>query len=163
MKHVVFAVAAMALCLAASAAQDGKNEHAAPDAEGGNYVPAMGDIMPATQMRHIKLWFAGKAGNWDLAAYELGELKEGLDDVAKFHPVFDGAHLDVLLKKLTVQPLADLDTSIKNKNRAAFEKSFDQMTRACNGCHHAASRGFIVIRRPTALPYSNQEFSPKKK
>ena len=28
-----------------------------------------------SRMRHIKLWFAGHAGNWPLADYEIGELK----------------------------------------------------------------------------------------
>ena len=37
--------------------------------------------MPLQQMRHIKLWFAGRAGNWPLADYEIDQLKEGFDDV----------------------------------------------------------------------------------
>jgi hypothetical protein len=36
-----------------------------PDA----YVPGLGEIMTLQQMRHVKLWFAGEAGNWDLATY----------------------------------------------------------------------------------------------
>ena len=39
------------------------------------YVPALGDIMSATQLRHIKLWFAGKLQNWDLASYELRQIR----------------------------------------------------------------------------------------
>ena len=39
--------------------------------------------MALQQMRHIKLWFAGRAGNWPLADYEIGELNEGFDDVNK--------------------------------------------------------------------------------
>ena len=41
------------------------------------YVPGLGEIMSATQMRHLKLWYAGQAGNWPLAAYEVDELEEG--------------------------------------------------------------------------------------
>jgi hypothetical protein len=48
-----------------------------------NYVPGLGEIMGSTQMRHAKLWFAGKAGNWDLASYELDEIREGMDDAVK--------------------------------------------------------------------------------
>ena len=33
------------------------------------YKPGLGDIMGAIQMRHAKLWFAGKSLNWQLAAY----------------------------------------------------------------------------------------------
>ena len=46
------------------------------------YQPGLGEIMALQQMRHIKLWFAGHAGNWPLADYEIGELKEGFEDVA---------------------------------------------------------------------------------
>lgn len=44
------------------------------------YVPGLGEIMGATQMRHLKLWYAGEAGNWPLASYEVDELAEGFAD-----------------------------------------------------------------------------------
>src|ERR1700692_621005 len=44
------------------------------------YAPGLGEIMTLTQMRHLKLWLAGAAKNWELADYELDELKEGFDD-----------------------------------------------------------------------------------
>src|SRR5262252_11185565 len=50
------------------------------------YAPGLGELMSLQQMRHTKLWFAGQAGNWDLAAYELDELGEGFDDIVKYHP-----------------------------------------------------------------------------
>jgi hypothetical protein len=40
------------------------------------YKPPLGDIMGKIQLRHIKLWFAGKLKNWELAAYEVDEIKE---------------------------------------------------------------------------------------
>ena len=33
------------------------------------YRPRLGDIMGATQLRHFKLWHAGKEKNWALADY----------------------------------------------------------------------------------------------
>src|SRR5262249_53615530 len=50
------------------------------EAEG---LPRLGEMMVQQQMRHIKLWFAGDAGNWPLADYEIDQLKDGFDDVAK--------------------------------------------------------------------------------
>lgn len=44
------------------------------------YVPALGDIMGAIQERHIKLWFAGRRANWDLARYELAHIRTSLED-----------------------------------------------------------------------------------
>src|SRR5258708_25941820 len=41
----------------------------------------LGEIMTLQQLRHIKLWFAGRAGNWPLADYEMGELNEGFENL----------------------------------------------------------------------------------
>ena len=54
------------------------------------YEPGLGEIMTAIQLRHAKLWFAGKSNNWSLAAYEIDEIKEGLEDAARLHSTFDG-------------------------------------------------------------------------
>ena len=43
----------------------------------------IGEIMVLQQLRHIKLWFAGRAGNWPLAGYEIDKLKDGFDAVNK--------------------------------------------------------------------------------
>lgn len=37
------------------------------------YAPRLGDIMGMTQLRHFKLWYAGREKNWNLAKYELGQ------------------------------------------------------------------------------------------
>jgi hypothetical protein len=42
-----------------------------PDVSVERYVPRPGDIMAALQVRHLKLYFAGRAQNWDLADFEL--------------------------------------------------------------------------------------------
>jgi hypothetical protein len=46
------------------------------------YASGLGEFMTATQLRHAKLWFAGKENNWDLAAYEIDEITEGLEAVS---------------------------------------------------------------------------------
>ena len=58
-------------------ARDGQ----AADAQAPVYTPGLGEIMSLQQMRHSKLWSAGSAHNWPLAAYELDELKEGFDEL----------------------------------------------------------------------------------
>jgi hypothetical protein len=44
----------------------------------GEPFPRLGDIMLAKQWRHIKLWFAGRQRNRELAAYELAQIKASL-------------------------------------------------------------------------------------
>ena len=111
--------------------------------------------MALQQMRHIKLWFAGHAGNWPLADYEMGELKEGFNDVQK---LLGG---DVVEQHVGA-PIAALEKAIDGKDGPAFTAAFDKLGAGCNACHHTLDHAFIVIVRPTALPYSNQSFAPQK-
>ncbi len=117
--------------------------------------PVSANIMALQQMRHIKLWFAGHAGNWPLADYEVGELKEGFDDVSQ---LLGGDIVD----QHVGAPLAALQKAIDGKDSAAFAAAFDNLSAGCNACHHALDHGFIVIGRPASLPYSDQSFTPPK-
>jgi hypothetical protein len=122
------------------------------------YVPGLGEFMMATQLRHAKLWFAGEAKNWDLARYEIDEIKEGLDDAAEFDPTHDGIPVADMLKANLGAPLAALIKAADGKDSVSFSVAFDKLTAGCNACHAGAQHGFIVIQRPTTLPVSNQAF-----
>ena len=39
---------------------------------------SLSDMMAISQMRHIKVWRAAKAGNWPLASYEADKLRDSL-------------------------------------------------------------------------------------
>src|SRR5262245_36026803 len=129
------------------------------------YTPGLGEIMTLQQMRHTKLWLAGEARNWDLAAYELDELGEGFDDVVKFHPTHKDSPVAPkdAVPRIVAAPLMELRTTIENKNTAAFEQAFDKFTAACNSCHEAMNFGFNVVQRPAGNPYPNQVFTPARK
>ena len=130
----------------------------------GSYIPSLGDMMVAIQLKHSKLWYAAKFNNWPLADYELGQLSANLKEAARFYPNMPASDITAT-DKLAVQ----IGESIKAKNHAQFDQSFAQMTTECNRCHEAASRPFIYIRRPGSggltypSPYSNQIFSPQKR
>ena len=119
--------------------------------------------MTLAQARHSKLWFAGQAGNWQLAAYELDELKEAFDDVSRYHPVHEGSKLSTveLLNKIITPRIGALDEAIGGRDAARFTQSFDALTQGCNQCHQALNFGFNVITRPTGNPYTNQDFEAK--
>jgi hypothetical protein len=136
----------------------GNRSTAAP----AGYVPGLGEFMAATQMRHSKLWFAGQAGNWALAAYELDEIKEGFADITRYHPTHPGSPVPIreILPKLMAAPLVRLQASIRSQNLQKFAQAFDSLTASCNACHQAENFGFNVITRPTRNPYTNQDFSP---
>jgi hypothetical protein len=127
----------------------------APPAANAADVPGLGEIMTLQQLRHIKLWFAGHAGNWPLANYEIGELNEGFEDVQK---LLGGDTVE----KMVGAPIKALQQAVNDRNSAAFAAAFDNLSAGCNGCHHTLDHPFIAIQRPTLLPYSDQSFTPQK-
>ena len=127
------------------------------------YSPGLGEFMSATQLRHAKLWFAGEAKNWELASYEIDEIKEGLEDAAKLHPTHDGIPVADLIKANMAAPLDELTKAIEAGKSADFTVAFDRLTSACNACHAGAQHAYIRIQRPSALPVSNQAFATGSK
>ncbi|EAQ35996.1 hypothetical protein NB311A_11162 [Nitrobacter sp. Nb-311A] len=120
-----------------------------------NYIPHLGDIMGAMQLRHFKLSFAGKLRNWELAAYELDQIKESFHDAATLYPGIPVADMTIM-----AEPVRRLGEAIQKKEPKKFAAAFSELTAACNGCHQAIGRGFIVIKVPTSSPFSNQVFEP---
>ncbi|HMC85687.1 MAG TPA: hypothetical protein VKI61_09180, partial [Chitinophagaceae bacterium] len=45
------------------------------------YKPGLGEFMSSIQIHHAKLWFAGENQNWQLAEFEIGEIKEALEGI----------------------------------------------------------------------------------
>jgi mono/diheme cytochrome c family protein len=151
----------LAACRQPAPPAPGASSSAAPEV----YTPGLGEIMSAQQMRHTKLWLAGEAGNWSLAAYELDELGEGFDDVVKFHPTHKDSPVAPkdAIPRMTTEPLAALRAAVDKKDAAVFAQAYDTFTAACNSCHQATNFGFNVVQRPTMNPYPNQAFTPVRK
>jgi hypothetical protein len=126
----------------------------------GFYEPGLGDLMHALQLRHAKLWFAGSGRNWELAAFEVEEIQESLDRVARWHAASEEVPMAPSIKAYMQTGRYALAQSITRKDATQFVGAFDRFTEGCNACHRAAKHGFIVIRRPTAEPYSNQQYTP---
>ncbi|MGC1777837.1 MAG: hypothetical protein WBB34_07805 [Xanthobacteraceae bacterium] len=155
MKAAVVLLAAASLLALAGAA--GAQDNAQPPPQTPQeqpYQPSLSDIMAHQQERHIKLWFAGHAGNWPLADYEIGELTDGFDDVGK---MLGGD----IVKQHVGGALDALQKAVDRKDSAAFAAAYDQLSAGCNACHHTLDHAFIVIARPTVLPYSDQVFAPQ--
>lgn len=151
-----------ATVLLLAAACSGKHEQAPPGPGGDGYAPGLGEIMGLNQIRHAKLWFAARAGNWPLAAYEIDELREGFDDAVRYHPHHKSVPrpLTGMVPEYVERPLDALDSAVQAKDESAFTAAFDSLTDGCNACHREAGFGFNVVKRPTVPPYSNQAFEP---
>jgi hypothetical protein len=123
------------------------------------YVPRQVEIMSAAQLQHLKLWFAGKAKNWDLAAYELLQLKDSLVQAAVLYPGIPASNLTTLMA-----PLQSLSDAITAKDGRRFVSAIGELTDGCNACHRSMERGFVVIRLPSDRePPANQLFAPQGK
>jgi hypothetical protein len=112
----------------------------------------------------VKLWFAGEAGNWKRADYELDELKEGFQDIVRLHPTHKDSPVPIpeAVSKIMNEPLAEVGKAVEAKDRARFAMAFDAVTEGCNSCHRATNFSFNVVRRPASNPYANQSFAPPK-
>src|SRR5882724_3852519 len=152
MKWIVTATIALAASVMFAAAQPVREP----------YQPGLGEFMTATQLRHAKLWFAGKQNNWDLAAYEIDEIKEGLEDAARLFPTFDGIPVAEMIKTIIDPRIEELEKAVRAKSSTKFTAAFDELTNGCNSCHAGASKPFIRIQRPIASPLTNQNFAPEK-
>src|ERR1700690_879497 len=81
-----------------------------------SYTPGLEVFMNLIQIEHAKLWYAGSAGNWALAAYQLGEIKEIMSDVQDLVPTFRNLPLDKMLDAVITKEIADLEKALDEKS-----------------------------------------------
>ena len=137
----------------------------ADQAAGKGYLPGLGDLMNASmQVHHLKLWFAGHADNWPLAAYELKEIRETSEDIRTFAPKWQGVPVGEMVGSLDGS-LDHLDAAIKAKDPRKFDTAFHELTETCNACHAAASQPEIKIIEPIPQgggSFADQDFTTGK-
>jgi hypothetical protein len=137
--------------------------NSAPGEPAKPYEPGLIEYMAHVQSHHVKIWLAGNARNWELADYQVDELKELLEDVAKRVPKYRDVPVGQMIETTTMAPIGELEAAVKARDSKAFAAAYDKLTAACNNCHEAAGRGFIVIQRPASSPFPNQSFAPRRK
>lgn len=121
------------------------------------YKPGLGEFMSGIQLHHAKLWFAGINNNWELADFEINEIKEAEDDIKEYCK--DRPEIKFLDKYLT--PAMDtIYKTIVEKNKNTFRENFVTLTNSCNNCHKENSFAFNQITIPTTIPVVNQNFAP---
>jgi len=118
------------------------------------YRPGFGEFMSGIQVHHAKLWYAGSAGNWGLAQFEIDEIKESLENIKEYCT----DRPEVTSLPMIDAPMDSIGNAIKGQDVARFKNSFTQLTATCNNCHRATRHEFNVIKLPDSPPFSNQEF-----
>src|SRR5437870_13571807 len=167
MKQLNLALVLGLALMAAAKSQPASSPPAVPQPSGAElpktYVRGLGEFMGRIQVDHAKLWLAGEARNWELAGYQLSELKEVFSDVQDLVPRYHNIPVGDMIDAIITGTVTELEGAIAGRDFNKFSVSFDSLTAACNSCHQAANRGFIVIRRPAQSNFINQDFAPASK
>ncbi|MGY6562777.1 MAG: hypothetical protein ACXITV_11805 [Luteibaculaceae bacterium] len=106
-----------------------------------------------------KLYFAGKAENVKLVKYYIHELEEILEELAEADPEYDGIELGNLIKQYGISALESLEEKLESGDSTQFSNAYKLLVGACNSCHGASNKGFIVIKEPEYPAYSNQVYT----
>jgi cytochrome c553 len=100
--------------------------------------------------RVSRLYFAGKAGNWDMAKYQIGEMLEIQEVGETTRP-----NRAPLLKAFEDGFLNNLGKAIDAKDPKAFDAVYTAAIGGCNACHAASKSAdwnsfkFIKVQVPT--------------
>jgi hypothetical protein len=77
-------------------------------------------MIATIQPRHERLWRAAQDGNWDFAAYELGNLHGAFGRLGHAHPTEHDISFPDMISSVTEQPFKELTGAIRSKNSPAF-------------------------------------------
>ena len=97
--------------------------------------------------RYSIIYYAAKAGNWPLAAYQLKEMREIQEVGETTRPGRADA-----LKAFEQSFLDPLGKTIETKDVESFEAAFKAGIKGCNGCHAALGFPFITYELPGSPP-----------
>lgn len=119
--------------------------------------PGLGRLMPEVGARTWKLYYAAKAENWPLAAFQAKEIK-GLMELGAFTRPKHEAALNEFLEQ-NWKPLQD---AINKKDLKAFEEAFHKSVEAGNAYHELKDKPYIVWKLPDTPP-PDLDLTPRKK
>jgi hypothetical protein len=120
----------------------------APGANQG-FVPGFDDLMTMlVQPRHIRLYYAGTAKNWEMAAAENRDLRASFDRLAQAIPNYLGNNVNSSVATFIKPKMDAMDTAIAAADAKQFSSAYEELTTACNACHTYMEHPFLVIKAP---------------
>lgn len=117
----------------------------------GDIQPGTGVLMQELARRFTALFYAARGGNWDLANYQLKEMREVIDINVVTRPTRKDALESFESSSLGSEenPAAGtLQDAINKKSFLAFKQTFKSAIDGCNGCHQATGFSFIKYKLP---------------
>jgi len=105
--------------------------------------PSFGNIMLEFGTRYSTLYYSAKADNYQLANYQLHELKEALEVAEHIRPKYEKK-----LKRFEHLHLQKLENALKKRNFTIFKKVYFRGLQACNECHTQTGHPYIRYKLP---------------
>lgn len=125
--------------------------------------PELGNQMLLLELRHDRLWWAGEAGNWNLAYYMAGEMGEAVQGIVRTNgeaAELQPQKLSTVMPAMLDAPLKKLMDAIGTHDKAKFAKAYDDLSAACTGCHRLAGNPMLVIQRPRTPLLDDLRYAP---
>jgi hypothetical protein len=129
-------------------------------------IPSQSHMMADVGDHFANLWFAGKAENWPLADFYLGETRSHLRWAVRRIPIRkDNRGQDINLPNILTafenSQLTQLKQTIDRKDRSGFEAVYRASLTVCYSCHTAVDKPYLRPQIPTEPPSRIMNFDPK--
>jgi hypothetical protein len=125
----------------------------------GGFSPGFDDLMTMLiQPRHTKLYYAGAAKNWELAAAESRDLRQSMDRIREALPTYENNDVAVAISSFITTKLDAVDAAAAAADPVRFAAAYKDLTQGCNDCHTYMEHPFLVIKQPEPNGYPDQEF-----
>lgn len=109
--------------------------------------PGMDRLMAEVGPRVHRMYYAAKAGNWQLAAYFCKSVVKQLQLSVESRPKYDPEMTDYLR-----DDYAPVGAAIKNEDAEAFETAYEHMVKRANDLHGVFGKPYIGWKTPDSPP-----------
>ena len=110
-------------------------------------TPGLGTVMMEYSHRFYIAYYAAKAGNWDLAKYEIHEMLEIQEVAEATRPAHASA-----LKAFEDTYLSKVEENVKTKEWKHFDNAYKKAVIGCNACHTKSGHAYIRYELPMTPP-----------
>lgn len=105
-----------------------------------------------------KLGLAVDARNRALQGFYAHEVEEVIEHISEIREV-DGVEIGALVEAKLVPAFDALEGAVEAGDQARTDRAYAELIGACNACHRATSRPYILIEHRADNPYP-QRFEP---
>jgi hypothetical protein len=147
-----------------------QDEMKKPRANGTVQVSAPPPAAPAVEVAHNmtriqshaeKLWWAGQAGNLELAKFYRHEVKEEMEDIANAGIVTSGIPISENMKVYGIRAIDALKEQLATEGLKDFPARYESLVNTCNSCHAVSGHPELRMRIPQENRFTGQDFSIK--